>query len=243
LVLVLLVGVFAYGYGLVTVQYRIYPFSILKHIKDMVIADEMACAPKGTDKKLKAGKKKHLAYYNDRKSFFEVNGTTSDIVMIGDSITDGAEWNELFPKLSIVNRGISGDTTQGVLDRMGSIYSTNAKKAFIMIGVNDLGHHIPVEDIFQNYQQIVFKLKQRSITPYIQSTLLTGNKHAHHNKDIVKLNVKLKKLCEAECITYIDLNEALSENGKLKDAFSADDIHLNGKAYSVWKYSIKPYIH
>ena len=65
------------------------------------------------DKKnnLKAGTKTNKYYYSDKKSFFEVNGSKADIVMIGGSIIDRAEWNELFSNISIVNRGISGDTT------------------------------------------------------------------------------------------------------------------------------------
>jgi hypothetical protein len=57
-------------------------------------------------------------YYQHKKQRFESYKTKADIVMIGDSITDGAEWHEMFPQLNIVNRGISGDTTVGVLNRL-----------------------------------------------------------------------------------------------------------------------------
>lgn len=75
-------------------------------------------------------------YYQHKKQRFESYKTKADIVMVGDSITDGAEWHEMFPQLNIVNRGISGDTTVGVLNRLEGITQTQAKKAFIMIGVN-----------------------------------------------------------------------------------------------------------
>jgi len=72
-------------------------------------------------------------------SFYEQHGNHDyDIVFIGDSLTDSAEWEDLFPSSNIANRGIGGDRTNGVLKRMNSIYSTNASKAFIMLGINDL---------------------------------------------------------------------------------------------------------
>ena len=46
-----------------------------------------------------------------------------DVVMIGDSLTDGAEWREIFPDQKIVNRGIDSDTTDGVLARLDEIVS------------------------------------------------------------------------------------------------------------------------
>jgi len=112
-----------------------------------------------------------------------------------------------------------------------------------MIGVNDLGTNISVDEICDNYKKIVSQLKQHGIKPYIQSVLLLGNKRTRRNKHIVKLNLRLRKLSEEENIVFIDLNKVLSENGKLMESFSSeDDIHLNGYGYSVWKNSIKKYI-
>jgi lysophospholipase L1-like esterase len=193
-------------------------------------------------KSARAGVINKYVYY-DKKSFFEINGAKSDIVMIGDSLTDGAEWRELFPNISIVNRGIGGDTTKGVLNRMESIYLTNAKKAFIMIGVNDLGKSISVDQTFNNYKKIVSKLKQHGIKPYIQSVLLLAKKDMPRNKQILKLNSKLRSFSEEENIVFIDLNKVLSENGKLMESYSSEDnIHLNGYGYLAWKNAIKKYV-
>jgi lysophospholipase L1-like esterase len=235
------IAIIAYGIGLITAKYRIFPYQQIKNIKNFMVADK---ENNNKENRLKAGKKKFFKnYYYDRKSFFEVNGSKADIVMIGDSITDGAEWNELFPNISIANRGIGGDTTAGVLNRMESIYSTNAKKAFIMLGVNDLGRNISVDEVFSKYEKIVFQLKQHGITPYIQSVLFLGDKYADKNKDVLKLNLKLQELSEKENVVFIDLNKVLSENGKLKKSVSSkDDIHLNGEGFFEWKNSIKKYI-
>ena len=40
----------------------------------------------------------------------------ADIVMLGDSMTEFAEWNELLGRNDVVNRGIRGDITEGMLN-------------------------------------------------------------------------------------------------------------------------------
>jgi lysophospholipase L1-like esterase len=232
---ILLVSITAYGLGLITARYKIFPYKQIKYFKKVIFNDKKINPKAGVEKSFRR-------YYLEKTSFFEVCGIESEIVMIGDSITDRAEWNELFPNLRIINRGIAGDTTKGVLNRMESIYSTNAKKAFIMIGINDLGKSIPVSDVLYNYMKIIALLKEHEIKPYIQSVLLVGDKYNHRNKNVLKLNAMLKELAEKKNIVFIDLNKALSENNKLKDSYSFDDIHLNGDGYFVWKNCIKEYL-
>ena len=238
---ILIVAIIAYGFGLITIQYHTFPYKQIKHFKNVVFPDKKQIFITGKEI---AGKEKVFGnYYFDKKSFFEVDGSKANIVMIGDSITDRGEWNELFPKVSIVNRGIGGDTTKGVLNRMNTIYSTDAKKAFIMIGVNDLIENISIEEILSNYKKIITKLKQHGITPYIESVLFLGDKYANKNNDVFKLDLRLKELSEKENIVFIDLNKVLSENGKLKKSFSSlDDVHLNGEGFFIWKKSIKNYM-
>ena len=162
--------------------------------------------------------------------------------MIGDSITDGAEWHELLKSNDVVNRGIGGDTTKGVLNRMSSITSSNAQIAFIMIGINDISRGESVNDIYKNYKEIIKNLKVSQITPYIQSTILANGNAVNLNSSIAELNEKLKLLASEEGLIYIDLNKGLSPNGALKNEFTRDGVHLNGKGYSVWKSLIAPYI-
>jgi len=239
---ILFVVIIAYGYGLITVKYHIFPYRQLRSIKHIVIPGNKK-NPRA-EHGLIAGKPKHpKLYYLEKKSFFEINGKKADIVMIGDSITDHADWDELFPNISIVNRGISGDTTEGVLLRMASIYSANAKKAFIMIGINDLSKKIPISKILSNYEGIVVRLKQHGILPYIESVLPVGNTHAYLNENVVKLNSKLKELSKKENVVFIDLDKVFAQNGMLNPIYSSkDDIHLNGEGYFVWKNSIKKFI-
>jgi lysophospholipase L1-like esterase len=214
-------------YGVMTVEYKIFPFEQLRAIKQLV-------SPSPS----------YLDHFYHKKSYFEQHGRhDSDVVFIGDSITEGVAWEDLFPSLKIANRGITGDRTDGVLNRLDSIYSTNARKAFIMIGINDFADGAEVNDVLENYRSIVSNLVAHGMRPYVQSTILAGNQYAELNIKIMALNDQLKKMAaENKTVTYIDLNAGLAKGSVLDSKYSRDGIHLNGSGYAVWKDIIKSYL-
>ena len=74
-------------------------------------------------------------HYNERKALFETTvDTENEIIFLGNSITEGGDWKVLFPNQNVINRGISGDTTDGILFRLDEITSSKPKKIFILIG-------------------------------------------------------------------------------------------------------------
>ena len=182
-------------------------------------------------------------YYLHKKSQFEMleQNDKYKTVMIGDSITDGGLWNELLNNDLIQNRGIAGDTTDGVLDRLDSV-NKNLKQAFIMIGINDFFQEKSVDYVFSNYLKIIENLQQKGIKVYIQSTLFVGeSKRAKYNQKVEALNEKLKSYAKENSLIFIDLNTILASNKTLKNEFSYDELHLNGKAYKLWTQTIKKY--
>jgi hypothetical protein len=58
--------------------------------------------------------------------------------MLGDSITTLTDWKALLPSFDVANRGIPGDTTKGVLERIDNIISMSPKCVAVMLVVNDL---------------------------------------------------------------------------------------------------------
>ena len=87
-------------------------------------------------------------YYGRRATHFETLPiTNNDIIMLGNSLTDGAEWNELLCNPNVKNRGIIGDIVQGLIDRMGPILSGQPAKIFILSGVNDVSHGVTGDSI------------------------------------------------------------------------------------------------
>ena len=80
--------------------------------------------------------------YLQTKAQYELFHGQYDVVMFGDSLTERGHWSDMFPSVRIGNRGIGGDDTQGMLERIQSIESTGAKTVFIMAGTNDLSRSV-----------------------------------------------------------------------------------------------------
>ncbi|MDD3008281.1 MAG: GDSL-type esterase/lipase family protein [Arcobacter sp.] len=182
-------------------------------------------------------------YYKHRKSQFEMlkNSDKYETMMLGDSITDEGLWDELLENNKVQNRGISGDTTSGVLDRLDSI-NKSIKQVFIMIGVNDIMRGKEVDEIYANYMKIIKTFKDKNIKVYIQSTLFIGEKRMENfNPKVEELNKRLEKYANENQITFINLNPIFAPQKVLKKEFTSDDLHLNGSAYKLWANEIKKY--
>ncbi len=161
----------------------------------------------------------------------------ANIVMLGNSLTHGANWNELLGRTSISEQGIPSDITAGVLNRMEYVYKVKPTICFIMIGVNDIFSWIPVDSVFANYKIIVKNLKKKNIIPVIQSVLYAGRMQKAsegRNKEIAKLNKLLLDFSKQNNIEYINLNKKMSRSFFLKGSLTYDGIHLNGNGFKIW---------
>jgi lysophospholipase L1-like esterase len=188
------------------------------------------------------------SYWRERTSFFRAFPSPGAVAMIGDSLTDGAEWHEMFPATDISNRGIDSDTTDGVLARLDDILLARPEAAFIMIGINDFADaDRSVEAVFDNFRAIVSRLDQRGIRVIVQSTLPCNEAKgawkscASINGRIRQLNLRLATLA-SERVRFVDLTPALAGEGGLKDEFTYDGVHLNGEGYLQWRTAIAPFM-
>ena len=174
-------------------------------------------------------------YYKHKVSQFEMlkDKNEAKIMMLGDSITDEGEWSELWGEV-VQNRGISGDTTSGVLDRLYTL-NPNTKRVFIMIGVNDIMRGFSEDFVFENYKKIIKFFQEKNIAVVIQATLYIGeSRKQNFNPKIEKLNKNLEDFAKEKSIKFVDLNPILAPNKVLKQEFTKDDLHLNKKAYRLW---------
>jgi len=191
------------------------------------------------------------SYFQEKQTLFEnLPQSNSDIYFLGDSLTDGCEWNELFSNSKIKNRGINGDTTQGVLNRINQLTQSKPPKIFLMIGINDLLNNLDQDKILNNYQEIVKNIKNNSPNTkiYIQSILpmnfeIDKTKRQTDNTKISKLNNNLKNISDNSKVFYIDLYSSfINSSNQLNPQYTLDGIHLNGKGYLIWKNQISKYI-
>lgn len=192
-------------------------------------------------------------YNFQRRSLFEVLPThADDIVFLGNSITDGCEWAELFGDARVRNRGISGDQTRWMLDRLDPIIAGKPAKVFLMIGINDLAVGVTPETIAANVRRILerFRAETPATQLYVQSLLPVngvaftkfGN-HYKHSAEIGPTNRLLEALCSELGVAYVDVGAALSDSdGNLDVRYTNDGLHLTGAGYLAWKSVVEPYV-
>ncbi|MBU0561649.1 MAG: sialate O-acetylesterase [Bacteroidetes bacterium] len=200
-----------------------------------------------------AQENKFGTYYNQRKTLFEsLPDDKNEIIFLGNSITDGCNWSELFPDKKIRNRGISGDVTEGILFRLNEITASKPDKIFLMIGVNDLAIGLTPDSLLINYRKILQTVKRE--TPktklFVQSVLPVNEgfgKFANHvtkSNSVLIVNEGLQKLAHEMNYSYLDLYSSFAdENGVLKPEFTNDGLHLTGAGYMLWKSLIEKYVY
>lgn len=200
-----------------------------------------------------AQEQKHSTFYYQRATLFEVLPTSkSDIIFLGNSITNGGEWAELLRNPHAKNRGISGDTTQGVLDRLSTITKGKPSKIFLLIGTNDLSRGKSVDEVAKNVEKIVERVKRESPKTklYVQSVFPVNPKfnkflgHMNRQKDIAALNAKIKAVAARHGVTYIDVYKSLvtPSTDVMNPEYTNDGLHLLGKGYLKWVDVLKPYL-
>jgi len=188
-------------------------------------------------------------YWHKLNQFTKLPQSESDIIMLGDSITDEGEWIELLSNINVKNRGISGDTTERVLYRLDPILAGKPKQIFLMIGINDLiNTSKSVFQTLESYEKILHEFREKTPNTeiFIQSVLPVNNNvylYWQDDNNILKLNLGLKELAKKFNYQYIDLFSHLLDSEKQLDTrYTKDGLHLNGEAYLVWKSVIEKYL-
>jgi lysophospholipase L1-like esterase len=192
-------------------------------------------------------------YYDQRKSLFEIlPDTKKEVVFLGNSITDGSEWSELLQNSHAVNRGISGDTSEGVLNRLYQVTRAQPAKVFLLIGINDLSKNVSPDTVYVNIVKIVSlitrespktKVYVQSIFP-VNSAFTKFSSHITRTPQVKDINEKLKNICPKLGATYVDLFSVLKNpnDDMLNPMYTNDGLHLLGEGYKAWAKAIQPYL-
>jgi lysophospholipase L1-like esterase len=184
------------------------------------------------------------SWYQLRTEFFkQLPDHKNEVVFLGNSITEQGEWQELVHKKHVLNRGISGDVTFGILARLDEILSSKPAKVFVLMGINDLKRGIPTEIIISNYLKLIKRVEASSPKTklYIQSllplnmTMLPQSYNKLNNEKVNDVNAQLQALCTRYKITYVNLHPVfVDEKKELKKELSLDGLHLRSAAYIIW---------
>ena len=169
------------------------------------------------------------------------------IIFLGNSITAGTDWAKLLDLPQAKNRGISGDITFGVLERLQDVIDGKPAKVFILIGINDISRNIPDSVILRNYKTMIARIRKGSKKTKIYfNTLLPVNaafekfkNHYGKEEHILWLNDEIRKFA-AKNVTVIDLYPNFTDKDKhLKAELTKDGLHLIPAGYQVWADFLK----
>ena len=199
------------------------------------------------------------SYHNEKcREFAKENLTFSkgQIVFLGDSITDLCELDNYYEdlELKLYNRGISGDTTIDLKNRLDvSAFEIEPSIIVLMIGTNDINWGRSINAIMETYEEIVSEIYNRlpNVKLYVMS-VIPQNKDLEsytpfnidtHLPRIIELNQEITKLSTKYDFTYIDLYPSLLDSdGYLDKKYSDDGLHLNHNGFIVWSNILKPHL-
>ena len=190
-------------------------------------------------------------YLNRVRSFKEQNQVYRNVVLVGDSITEGFDVPTWFPGRRMLNRGIGADVIgndmpegdpRGVLQRLDeSFFDCAATDVFLLIGINDLNSGRKPDQLEAGYRELFKRIKAGAprLRVHVQSVLPTSGAHAGRNADVVEVNHRLKPMAEEFGYDFIDLHSLMiDDKGELKSEYTEDGLHLTAPAYAVWKQEI-----
>jgi len=190
--------------------------------------------------------------YYQRASLFDALGVDStSIVFLGNSLTHGCEWHELLGRPNIVNRGINGDTADGIASRLGNITAGKPAKIFLLCGVNDVSHDLTADSVATAVETLIRMIRRDtpSTRLYVQSLLPVNNSFGRYKRltgkeQIIRdINTLLRDAAARHGATWIDLYPAFSDSeGNLRHELTNDGLHLMAPGYMIWRELLLPYI-
>ena len=167
---------------------------------------------------------------------------TSTTVFLGDSLTEQGNWAQRFPELEVVNLGVSGDTTEQVLERLDEVIEKRPDTVVVMVGTNDLAWRRSVEQIVRNMESILWRLHHElpGVRILVQSVLPRDRELADRVRDI---NIHVRQFAPTVKAEWVDLWPVFAaEDGEIKTAFSADRLHLNEAGYEAWAETLRSHL-
>ena len=192
---------------------------------------------------------KRSDYWHTRNALFEKEAGTMDsnkVVFFGNSITEGFDLEKFFPETRPINRGISGDHIDGLIERFeSSVLKLKPSRLFVMIGINDIGTGDSDSLILANYQKLL-RLMLKSLPNtriYIQSILPTTAVWGNCPVDkIQRMNGFIKDFSTRFGFNWIDLySKFATKEGYLKEDYTIDGLHLSSVGYVYWAVILKKY--
>ena len=178
-----------------------------------------------------------------------------DIIFIGDSIVEYYPLQELLGTAkTIVNRGIRGYQTGLLLDNLDAhLYGDAVDQIVLLIGTNDIGKDIPMNDALDNLEGVIQSLnrdyplsqiKLLSILPVNEGAEYKQTVYIRTNEKIREWNQAYEALASAYMqVDFLPIYDSLTDpDGQLQSAYTTDGLHLSVAGYQALSDILKTYL-
>lgn len=218
----LAVGVFLYGFALGRAE--VFPYELLQRASWSV-----------RDRTAKTGAE---------ITQFDQFTPDVDVVFLGSSMTARGHWHDMFPDVSLANRGIRSESAEEISLRLDEVVALTPTKVFVNAGLADIAKFTPTAEIILSFEVIVDVLTDAGATVYLQSEIECASAPCGESLDDVReLNDALAELAAAEAdVTFLDLGDALSGDDGVRPEFVTDDARLTAEGYVAWRDFLRPFV-
>lgn len=185
----------------------------------------------------------------------QVSVLEPDILFIGDSIVEYYPLQELFgTSKTIVNRGIRGYQTRLLRENLDAhLYGGAVDKIVLLIGTNDIGKDVPVNEALNNLEAIIqsiardyplTEIKLLSILPVNEGEEYKQTVYIRTNEKIQEWNQAYQELASAYMqVEFVPVFDCLADQaGQLKKDYTTDGLHLSVTGYQVLTKALKDYL-
>lgn len=174
------------------------------------------------------------------------------ILAIGDSLTAGygLRLDESYPKIlerkllesnlnvEVINAGVSGETTAGLLERIEFIKKQNPEIVLITIGGNDALRGLPVSETRKNIREIISSLKEnlQSSKIFLTQIQAPANLGFAYIRDFNNVYEEIAKQEKINLVPFV-VPEVFTKSNLMQN----DGIHPNtaGYEYLVDKFILE----
>jgi len=169
------------------------------------------------------------------------------VVLLGDSITQGwgEDFSDWFSGMKIANRGISGDTSRGVLIRLREdVVALDPQAVVLLIGTNDLEEKADPETVAANLKLILAELSRRDPKmPIVLCQVFPSSASKSRPTDqIKKLNQLYAEAVKGNAqVTLLETWPLFADaQGDALPAEFPDLLHPNRAGYAKWAAALRP---
>ncbi|MBE9034954.1 SGNH/GDSL hydrolase family protein [aff. Roholtiella sp. LEGE 12411] len=173
----------------------------------------------------------------EAKAIAQGQGANNLSILLGDSLS---LWfpNEKLPSGKLwLNQGISGDTSSGILKRLGAFSATRPNVIYIMAGINDLRKGASNEVILRNHRRIIRILRHNHPkAQIIIQSILPTRLSSISNSRIRHINEQLALIAKQQGASYLNVYSWFTDlQGNLRPELTTDGLHLSLDGYDVWQ--------